>query len=117
MKITIVGAGYVGLSIATLLSVNNDVTIVEVIQDKIDKINSRISPIKDDYIEDYFKNKELSLKAILYSPEAYIEADFIVLALPTNYDDITNYFDTNFLDDTIEKILYDNPEVNIIIKY
>lgn len=116
MNITIVGAGYVGLSVATLLSVSNKVTLIDVVKDKISKINKRISPIKDQYIEDYFRKKELDLTAMTYNAKAISESDFIVLALPTNYDDTTNYFDTHFLDETIDKIMNDKPEANIVIK-
>ena len=115
-NITVIGAGYVGLSIATLLSVSNKVTLIDVVKDKINKINKRISPIKDQYIEEYFKEKTLDLKASTWNIEAYDNAEFIVLALPTNYDDATNYFDTHFLDETIDKIMYDKPEANIVIK-
>lgn len=115
-QITIVGAGYVGLSVATLLSVSNKVTLIDVVKDKINKINKRISPIKDQYIEEYFREKELDLTAMTYNAKAIIESDFIVLALPTNYDDTTNYFDTHFLDETIDKIMHDKLEANIIIK-
>jgi len=115
-NITVVGAGYVGLSVATLLSQYNNVTLVEVVPEKINSINNRISPIKDEYIERYFKEVSLNLNATLYNDTVYKEADFIVLALPTNYDETTNYFDTHFLDDTIDKIIDDNPNANIIIK-
>lgn len=116
MYITVVGAGYVGLSVATLLSQYNNVTLVEVVPDKITKINNRISPIKDEYIERYFSEVSLNLLATLYNDTVYKDADFIVLALPTNYDETTNYFDTHFIDDTIDKILEDNSNANIIIK-
>ena len=119
-KITVVGAGYVGLSMATLLSVKNQVRLLEVIPDKVEKINKRISPIKDEYIEKYFNEVPLNLIAtsdsMVFGESVYKNADFIVLALPTNYDDTTNYFDTHFLDDAIEQILYNNPTANIIIK-
>lgn len=115
-RITVVGAGYVGLSIATLLSTRNKVTLVEVIPNKIIKINKRISPIKDEYIEKYFEEKYLRLNATLYNKKVYKDTDFIILALPTNYDDLTNYFDTHFLDDTIDIIINDNPNANIVIK-
>ena len=115
-QITVVGAGYVGLSVATLLSQYNKVTIVEVVPEKINSINNRISPIKDEYIERYFKETSLNLVATSYNENVYRDADFIVLALPTNYDETTNYFDTHFLDNTIDIILKDNPNANIIIK-
>ena len=115
-QITVVGAGYVGLSVATLLSQYNQVTLVEVVPEKINSINKRISPIKDEYIERYFKEVSLNLVATLYNNTVYKDADFIVLALPTNYDETTNYFDTHFLDNTIDIILKDNPNANVIIK-
>lgn len=115
-QITVVGAGYVGLSVATLLSQYNQVTLVEVVPEKINLINNRISPIKDEYIERYFKEVSLNLNATLYNENVYKDVDFIVLALPTNYDETTNYFDTHFLDNTIDIILKDNPNANIIIK-
>lgn len=115
-KITVVGAGYVGLSMATLLSTRNKVTLVEVVQQKIDLINNKISPIKDEYIEKYFEEIPLNLIATKYNKSVYKNADFIILALPTNYNDVTNYFDTHFLDDTIDIIINDNPDANIVIK-
>ena len=118
-QITIVGAGYVGLSVATLLSVANQVRLLEVIPDKVEKINKRISPIKDEYIEKYFNEVPLNFIATSDSTvfgESVYNADFIVLALPTNYDETTNYFDTHFLDDSIDIILNDNPNANIVIK-
>ena len=118
-RITVVGAGYVGLSVATLLSVANQVRLLEVIPDKVEKINKRISPIKDEYIEKYFNEVPLNLIATsdnMIFGESVYNADFIVLALPTNYDDTTNYFDTHFLDDEIDIILQNNLNANIVIK-
>lgn len=118
-SITVFGAGYVGLSIATLLSVHNQVIIVDVLPDKVTKINQRISPIKDEYIEKYFNEVPLNLIATLDNTvfgESVYDSDFIVLALPTNYDDVTNYFDTHFLDDVIANIMDNNPNANIVIK-
>ena len=93
-EIAVAGTGYVGLSIAVLLSQHNHVTAVDVIPEKVDKINSRISPIQDDYIVSYLAEKQLNLKATLDGDTAYSNADFIVIAVPTNYDPVTNYFDT-----------------------
>ena len=92
MKIAVAGAGYVGLSIATLLAQNNKVTLVDVIKEKVDMVNNRISPIQDDYIEKYFKEKELDLVATLDAKQAYKDADFVVIAAPTNYDPSKNFF-------------------------
>ena len=90
MKIAVAGAGYVGLSIATLLAQKNEVTIVDVVKDKVDKVNARISPIQDEYIEKYFKEKKLNLTATLDGAKAYADADFVVIAAPTNYDPVKN---------------------------
>ena len=117
--ITVIGAGYVGLSVATLLSTRNQVFLVDVIPEKVEKINKRISPIKDEYIEKYFNEVPLNLIATLDDTvfgESVYNAYFIILALPTNYDDTTNYFDTHFLDNCIDIILYNNPSANIVIK-
>lgn len=95
MKIAVAGTGYVGLSIATLLSQNNEVVALDVISEKVDMINQGISPIKDTYIEDYLKNKNLNLKATLDYKEAFKGAKFIVISTPTNYDEETGYFDTS----------------------
>ena len=94
MKIAVAGAGYVGLSIATLLAQNNEVVLVDVIPEKVDKVNARISPIQDDYIEKYFEEKKLNLIATLDGESAYNDADFVVIAAPTNYDPVKNFFDT-----------------------
>ncbi|NLB11662.1 UDP-glucose 6-dehydrogenase, partial [bacterium] len=96
-KIAVAGAGYVGLSIATLLAQNNDVKLVDVVSDKVDKVNARISPIQDDYIEKYFKEKELNLVATLDGEVAYKDAEFVVIATPTNYDPVKNFFDTTYV--------------------
>ena len=116
MKIAVVGAGYVGLSIAVLLAQNNEVVITDIIQDKIDKINNRISPIKDKEIEEFFVSKELNLYATLDFNFAYTEAKFIVVATPTDYDSVKNYFNTYTVETVIKTILDINPEAVIVIK-
>ena len=116
MKIAIAGTGYVGLSIATLLSQHNEVVAVDIIADKVEKINKRISPIQDEYIEKYFKEKELNLKATLDTREAYSDADFVVIAAPTNYDSQKNFFDTSAIEAVVTEIIKYNPDAVIIIK-
>ena len=116
MKIAVAGAGYVGLSIATLLAQNNQVTLVDVIPDKVDKVNKRISPIQDDYIEKYFIEKKLDLTATLDGASAYKDADFIVIAAPTNYDPVKNFFDTKYVEQVIELVLSVNPNATMVIK-
>lgn len=116
MKIAVAGTGYVGLSIATLLAQHNKVTAVDVIPEKVDKINSRISPIQDEYIEKYLAEKELDLTATLDSEMAYRDADFVVIAAPTNYDPIKNYFDTHCIEDVIDLVLKVNPDTVMVIK-
>ena len=116
MKIAIAGTGYVGLSIATLLAQNNEVVAVDIIAEKVDKINNRISPIQDEYIEKYFKEKELNLTATLDTKEAYTDADFVVVAAPTNYDTQKNFFDTSAIENVIESIIDYNPDAIIVIK-
>ena len=116
MKIAIAGTGYVGLSIATLLSQHNEVVAVDIIADKVEKINKRISPIQDEYIEKYFKEKELNLKATLDTREAYRDADFVVIAAPTNYDSQKNFFDTSAIENVIESVIAYNPDAVIVIK-
>ncbi len=116
MKIAVAGAGYVGLSIATLLAQNNEVVLVDVIEDKVNKINNRISPIQDEYIEKYFKEKKLNLLATLDSKSAYNDADFVVIATPTNYDPKKNFFDTSLVEQVIELVLNVNPNTTMIIK-
>ena len=116
MKIAVAGAGYVGLSIATLLAQNNEVVLVDVIPEKVDKVNARISPIQDDYIEKYFKEKKLDLVATLDGASAYKDADFVVIAAPTNYDPVKNFFDTHFVEDVIELVLSVNKNAIMVIK-
>lgn len=116
MKITVAGMGYVGLSIATLLSEYHDVLAIDVIEEKVNKINRRESPIQDDYIEKYFREKELNLKATLDADEAYSNADYIVVAAPTNYDSDKNFFDTTYVEEVIELALSKNKNACIIIK-
>lgn len=116
IKIAVAGTGYVGLSIATLLAQNHEVVAVDVIPEKVDKINHRISPIQDEYIEKYFAEKELNLTATLDGAAAYKDADFIVIAAPTNYDPVKNFFDTHHIEDVIDLVLSVNPEAVMIIK-
>lgn len=115
-NITVYGSGYVGLSLATLLAQNNHVTLVDVIEDKVNKVNNRISPIQDDYIEKYFKEKELDLVATLDGAEACKNAEFVIIATPTNYDPHQNFFDTKYVEQVIELVLANNPETTMIIK-
>ena len=105
MKIAVAGTGYVGLSLATLLSQNNEVIALDVIPEKVEKINNRISPIQDEYIEKYFKEKDLNLKATLDYKEAFEGAEFVIISTPTNYDEEKNFFDTSSVEDIIEKVL------------
>ncbi|MBQ8778582.1 MAG: nucleotide sugar dehydrogenase [Alistipes sp.] len=116
MKIAVAGTGYVGLSIATLLAQHNEVVAVDVIPEKVDLINNKKSPIQDDYIEDYLANKPLNLRATLDGREAYRNAEMVVIAAPTNYDPVKNYFDTHHLEDVIDLVLEVNPEAVMIIK-
>ena len=116
MKIAVAGAGYVGLSIATLLAQNNHVELVDVIPEKVDKVNARISPIQDDYIEKYFKEKKLDLVATLDGASAYKDADFVVIAAPTNYDPVKNFFDTKYVEQVIELVLSINKNAVMVIK-
>ena len=116
MKIAVAGTGYVGLSIATLLAQHNEVVAVDVIPEKVEKINNRISPIQDDYIEKYLAEKELNLRATLDGREAYAGADFIVIAAPTNYDPQKNFFDTHHIEDVIDLVLEVNPNATMVIK-
>ena len=115
-RIAVAGTGYVGLSIATLLAQHNHVTAVDVIPEKVDKINNRISPIQDDYIEKYFREKELDLTATLDGAAAYRDAEFIVIAAPTNYDSVQNFFDTHHIEDVIDLVLSVNPRAIMVIK-
>lgn len=116
MKIAVAGTGYVGLSIATLLAQHHQVTAVDVIPEKVEKINNRISPIQDDYIEKYFAEKELNLTATLDGAAAYKDADFVVIAAPTNYDPVKNFFDTHHIEDVIDLVLSVNPDAVMVIK-
>ena len=116
MKIAVAGTGYVGLSIATLLSQKNQVVALDVIPEKVEMINKRISPIKDKEIEEFFENKELNLKATLDYKEAFQDAKFIVISTPTNYDDEKNFFDTSSVEDIIQKVLSMNIETTMIVK-
>ena len=116
MIIAVAGAGYVGLSIATLLAQKNKVTLVDVIKEKVDKVNNRISPIQDDYIEKYFKEKQLDLTATLDGAAAYKDADFVVIAAPTNYDPVKNFFDTHYVEQVIELVLSVNKNATMVIK-
>ena len=116
MKIAVAGTGYVGLSIATLLAQHNEVIAVDVIPEKVEKINNRISPIQDEYIEKYLAEKELNLRATLDGREAYSNADFIVIAAPTNYDPQKNFFDTHHIEDVINLVLEVNPQATMVIK-
>ena len=116
MKIAVAGTGYVGLSIATLLAQHNEVVAVDVIPEKVEKINNRISPIQDEYIEKYFAEKELNLVATLDGKAAYKDAEFVVIAAPTNYDPQKNFFDTHHIEDVIDLVLEVNPEATMIIK-
>lgn len=115
-KITVAGTGYVGLSIATLLAQHHRVTTVDVIPEKVDKINRRISPIQDEYIEKYLAEKELNLTATLDGKSAYKDADFVVIAAPTNYDPVKNYFDTSHVEEVIDLVLEVNPDAVMVIK-
>ncbi len=116
MKIAVAGTGYVGLSVATLLAQHNEVVAVDVVAEKVDSINKRISPIQDDYIERYFAEKELNLRATLDTREAYRGAKYVIVATPTNYDPQLNFFDTHHIEDVIDMVLEVNPEATIIIK-
>ena len=116
MKIAVAGTGYVGLSIATLLAQHYEVVAVDVIPEKVEKINNRISPIQDDYIEKYLAEKELNLRATLDGKEAYKDAEFVIIAAPTNYDPQKNFFDTHHIEDVIDLVLEVNPEATMIIK-
>lgn len=115
-NIAVAGTGYVGLSIATLLAQHNHVTAVDVIPEKVEKINGRISPIQDEYIEKYLAEKELDLTATLDGASAYRDADFVVIAAPTNYDPVKNFFDTHCIEDVIDLVLSVNPDAVLVIK-
>ena len=118
MKIAVAGTGYVGLSLATLLSQKHEVLALDVIPEKVEKINNRISPIKDEYIEKFFKEKELNLKATLDYKEALKDAKFVIISTPTNYDDKTNFFDTSLVEDIIKKVIEvcDPKETTMVVK-
>ena len=116
LKIAVAGTGYVGLSMATLLSQNHQVTAVDVIPEKVEKINNRVSPIQDEYIEKFFAEKELNLTATLDGREAYKDADFVIIAAPTNYDPVKNFFDTHHIEDVIDLVLEVNPDAVMVIK-
>ena len=116
MKIAVAGTGYVGLSMATLLSQHHEVTAVDIIAEKVEIINKRISPIQDEYIEKYFAEKELNLTATLDAEAAYKDAQFVIIAAPTNYDPVKNFFDTSAVESVIKKVMEVNPEAIMIIK-
>ena len=116
MKIAVAGTGYVGLSIATLLAQHHDVVALDIIEEKVDMINNHISPIRDEEIEDFLKNKELSLVATTSKEEAFKDAKFVVISTPTNYDEKKNYFDTSSVEDTIKSVLEINPDAVMVIK-
>ena len=116
VKISVAGTGYVGLSIATLLAQHNDVTAVDVVKERVDLVNNRKSPIQDDYIEDYLAHKPLSLKATLDQEAGYRDAEFVVIAAPTNYDSQKNFFDTSAVESVIDAVLKVNPEAVMVIK-
>ena len=116
MKISIAGTGYVGLSIATLLALHNEVIAVDIVPERVEMINNKKSPIQDDYIEEYLANKELNLRATLDAEEGYKDADFVVIAAPTNYDSVKNFFDTSAVEDVISKVMKYNPDAIMVIK-
>ena len=116
LKIAVAGTGYVGLSLATLLSQHHQVTAVDIIPEKVEKINKRISPIQDDYIEKYFSEKELDLTATLDGEKAYSDADFVIIAAPTNYDSKKNFFDTSAVEAVIDLVMKVNPDAIMVIK-
>lgn len=116
LKIAVAGTGYVGLSIATLLSQHHHVTAVDVIPEKVEKLNNRISPIQDDYIEKYLAEKQLDLTATVDGASAYKDADFVVIATPTNYDSVKNFFDTSHVEEVIELVMKENPNAIMVIK-
>ena len=116
LKIAVAGTGYVGLSIATLLAQHHEVVAVDVVQEKVDLINAKKSPIQDEYIEKYLLERDLNLKATLDGRSAYRDADFVVIAAPTNYDPIKNYFDTSHVEEVIDLVLEANPDAVMVIK-
>ena len=116
MRVAVAGTGYVGLSIATLLAQHNEVVAVDVIPEKMDLINQKKSPIQDEYIEKYLAGKDLNLRVTLDGKDAYCNADFIVIAAPTNYDSQKNFFDTHHIEDVIDLVLSVNPDAVMVIK-
>lgn len=116
MKIAVAGTGYVGLSLAVLLSQKHDVVAVDIVPEKVDSINNRISPIKDEYIEKYFAEKDLNLRATLDAKEAYTDADYVIVAAPTNYDSNLDRFDTSAVESVVDEVLKYNPNAVIVIK-
>ena len=116
IKVAVAGTGYVGLSIATLLAQHHQVTAVDIIPEKVDMLNQGLSPIQDEYIEKYLKEKKLNLNATLDAAEAYREADFVVIAAPTNYDPVKNFFDTHHIEDVIDLVVSVNPDAVMVIK-
>ena len=116
LKIAVAGTGYVGLSIATLLAQHHDVVAVDVLKEKVDMINDRRSPIQDEYIERYLREKPLRLKATLDGRSAYRDADYVIIAAPTNYDPVKNYFDTTHVEEVIDLVLEVNPNAVMVIK-
>ncbi len=115
MKIAVAGTGYVGLSMATLLAQHNEVVAVDIIPEKVTMINRRVSPIQDEYIEKFFAEKELNLTATLDAEAAYRDADFVIIAAPTNYDSQKNFFDTSAVESVIDKVISVNPDVVMVI--
>ena len=115
-KIAVAGTGYVGLSIATLLAQNNHVTAVDILPEKVQLINQKKSPIQDTYIEKYLKEKRLDLTATLDGVSAYKEAEFVIIAAPTNYDSRKNFFDTSAVEEVIELVMQSNPKATMVIK-
>ena len=117
MKITVAGTGYVGLSLATLLSERHEVIALDVVKEKVEKINNRVSPIQDNEIEKFFKEKKLNLKATIDWKEALKDADYVIISTPTNYDEVTNYFDTSLVEDIIKKVIeVGNNSTTMVVK-
>ena len=116
IQVAVAGTGYVGLSIATLLAQHHKVTAVDVVPEKVEKINRRISPIQDEYIEKYLAEKQLDLTATLDGRAAYRDADFVIIAAPTNYDPVKNYFDTSHVEEVIRLVMQVNPDAIMVIK-
>jgi UDPglucose 6-dehydrogenase len=116
MKISVAGTGYVGMSIATLLAQYNEVTAVDVVPERVDMVNNRKSPIQDDYIEEYLATKPLNLKATFDQEAGYKDAEFVVIAAPTNYDNQKNFFDTSHVEEVIDAVLKVNPNAVMVIK-